>query len=61
MSLRWTLQFRGRPNHFEAGRHIAGHAGTFGGRHICMLHFGAKLVTKWLRKGVREKLDATHH
>ena len=55
------LQFRGRQKHFEAGRHIVGHVGTFGGRHICMLRFGAKLVTKWLRKGVREKMDATDH
>ena len=41
MSLRWTLQFWGRQTHFEAGRHTAGHAGTFGGRQIWMLHFGA--------------------
>ena len=56
-----SLQFRGRQRHFEAGRHTAGHAGTFAGRHICMLRFGAKLVIRWLREGVREKMDAIHH
>ena len=54
-----SLQFRGRQRHFEAGRHIAGHTGTFWDGHLCMLRFGAKLVTKWLRKGVRKTMDAT--
>ena len=46
-----SSQFRGRHKHFEAGRHTVGHAATFQGRHICMLHFGAKLVIRWLREG----------
>ena len=45
-SLRWTLQFRGRQDHFEAGRHLAEHGFTFGVGHSCMLRFGMKLVTK---------------
>ena len=54
-----SLQFRGRQRHFEAGRHIVGRTGTLWDRHLRMLRSGAKLVTKWLRKGVREKVDAT--
>ena len=71
-----SLQFRGSQRHFEAGRHIAGHTGTFWGRRLCMLRFEAmlganrsgslpnsmrSLLSKWLRKGVREKVDATDH
>ena len=56
-----SLQFRGRQRNFEAGRHIARHTGTLWDRHLCMLRSGAKLVTKWLQKGVREKVDATDH
>ena len=45
MSLRWTLQFRGRQDPFEAGRHPAELGFTFGGGHTCMMRFGVKLVT----------------
>ena len=53
-SLRWTLQVWGRQNRFEAGSHIAGHGGTFGGGHICMLRFRAELVTKCLQRRSRK-------